>query len=223
MTGTLVEPQIETRSGDGYQIAEVDFPKRIVTVLAMPYERPTEIFDRGQVFTEVVSKNAFSGMEKRTSKIRANRDHSWDKPVGRIVGLHTSRREGLVAEVKVSRTDLGNDTLELCEDDVLSASAGFRLLCRDGGSGPVYEDAEVWEAETTRRLNRLWLDHLAFVPNPAYPDAAVLSVRNAVARPREPAGGGHTFVPAPNLAQVRVDALKAAEADMNRRYTRPSE
>jgi HK97 family phage prohead protease len=212
MTDTLTEPQptIEIRSGDGFQVADVDFPKRVVTVLAMPYERPTTI---GGQFIEVVSRGAFDGIEKRTSQIRANRDHSWDKPVGKIVGLHPSRKEGLVAEVKISRTTVGQDTLELCEDDVLSASAGFGLLRRDDGR--VWEDAEVWERNrAVRRLNRLWLDHLAFVPNPAYPDAAVISVRQAATAPQEAPGGDVT----PNRDQFSFRRLQAEYEALNARW-----
>jgi phage head maturation protease len=114
---------------------------------------------------------------------------------------------------------LGDDTLELCEDDVLSASAGFGLLRSDNGRGPVYPDAEVWDdRRSVRRLNRLWLEHLAFVPNPAYPDAAVLSVRHAAERPQEPLSGERVSVSAPNLTQLHVDALMAAEVEMNRRF-----
>lgn len=213
MTETIAEPVIETRSGDGFQVADVDFPKRVVTVVAMPYERPTEIFDGSRMFTEVVSRGAFDGIEKRTSRIRVNRDHSWEKPVGKVVGLHPSRKEGLVAEVRVSRTPDGDATLELCEDDVLSASAGFGLLRREDGT--VWDDAEVWERNrSVRRLNRLWLDHLAFVPNPAYPDAAVIDVRAH----QEPPGGEHTSVSMPNRDQFALAALRAEKAALDARW-----
>jgi HK97 family phage prohead protease len=218
VTATLAEPLavVEFRSGDGYQVADVDFPKRIVTVLAMPYERETMIHEPSGSFTEVVSRNAFDGIEKRTGKVRANRDHSWDRPVGKIVALHPSRQEGLVAEVKISRTTLGQETLELCEDDVLSASAGFGLLRRDDGR--VWDDAEVWERNrAVRRLNRLWLDHLAFVPNPAYPDAAVISVRRAVS-PQEPPTADVAVEATPNRDRIAMDALKAARDELNRKY-----
>jgi len=214
MTATAVEPAaiIEIRSGDGYHVADVDFPKRIVTVLAMPYERETQIHEPTGTFTEIVSRNAFDGIEKRTGKVRANRDHSWDRPVGKIIALHPSRTEGLVAEVKISRTTLGQETLELCEDDVLSASAGFGLLRRDDGR--VWDDAEVWErSRMVRRLNRLWLDHLSFVPNPAYPDAAVISVRQAQSSIEATAAGS-----TPNRDRLEIDALRAARDELNRRW-----
>ena len=217
MTETLTEPMIEIRSGDGYQVAEVDFPKRVITVVAMPYERETEIHEPSGTFVEVVSRTAFDGIEKRTGKVRANRDHSWDRPVGKVVGLHPSRQEGLVAEVRISRTNLGQETLELCEDDVLSASAGFGLLRRDDGR--VWDDAEVWERNrSVRRLNRLWLDHLAFVPNPAYPDAAVISVR--AVRPQEAPRGDASVEATPNRDQLTFEELRAARDALNAKWGR---
>jgi phage head maturation protease len=213
MTATLVEPTvgtgIEIRSGTEYQVADVNFPKRIVTVVAMPYEQPARIVEGGRAFTEVVSRNAFDGIEKRAGKVRANRDHSWDKPVGKVVGFHPSRKEGLVAEVKISATNLGDDTLRLCDDDVLSASAGFGLLRRDDGR--VWDDAEVWEqSRSVRRLNRLWLDHLALVPNPAYADATVIDVRGTV---EIPAG-----VATPNRRRLLLEQQREELEALNRRW-----
>jgi phage head maturation protease len=219
MTATLAEPtlEIEIRSGTGYEVAEVNFPKRIVTVLAMPYERPTQIVGRGRVYTEVVSRTAFVGAEKRASQIRANRDHSWDKLVGKIVGLHPSRKEGLVAEVRMFKTDIGERTLVECDEGGLDASAGFLLLRQNGNTGPVYADAEVWEQNhTVRRLNRLRLDHLAFVPNPAYPDAAVLDVRSGDAAAQElPASA---FASTPNRDSLTLAALQAEKAALDARW-----
>ncbi len=213
MTSTepLVEPQVEIRSGDGYQVADVNYPKRIVTVIAMPYERPTQVPFGGGIVTEVVSRGAFEGIERRAGQIRANRDHSWDKPVGKIVALHPSRKEGLVTEVRISPTRLGEETLALCDDDVLSASVGFALLRRDDGK--VCEDAEVWErSRLVRRLNRLWLDHLALVPNPAYPDATVMSVRSA----QEPRAGDAM----PNREWIALQELKTQRDALNARWAR---
>jgi HK97 family phage prohead protease len=217
MTATLEEVQVEIRSGDGFDVAEVNFPKRIVTVVAMPYEQPAQIFDGRKTFTEVVSRGAFDGIEKRTSKVRANRDHTWDKPVGKIVGIHPSRKEGLVADVRVAPTLLGDETLALCDEDMLSASAGFGLLRRDNGRGPVWEDAETWEQNrSVRRLNRLWLDHLALVPNPAYSGAVVESVRNTPVGTHEPVPGDAT----PNRDRLILLEQKAQHAALNRRWLR---
>jgi HK97 family phage prohead protease len=216
MTDTLTEPVVEFRSGDEYQVAEVNFPKRLVTVVAMPYESPAAIYAPGRTFTEVVSRGAFTGIEKRAGKIRANRDHSWQKVVGKLVALHPSRKEGLVTEVRMFTTPDGEETLRLCDEGGLDASAGFTLLCRDDGR--VWDDAEVWEQNrSVRRLNRLRLDHLAFVPNPAYQDATVLDVRRA----QEPAGGEHTSVSMPNRDRLRIEALRAEKALLDARWLRP--
>ena len=83
MSATLVESTVEIRSGDGFQVADVNFPKRIVTVVAMPYERPADVAYGQRMVTEVVSRGAFNGIEKRAGKIKANRDHTWDKTVGK--------------------------------------------------------------------------------------------------------------------------------------------
>ena len=56
MSAALVESAVEIRSGQGYQVAEVNFPKRIVTVVAMPYERPAEVPYGQRIVTEIVSQ-----------------------------------------------------------------------------------------------------------------------------------------------------------------------
>ena len=72
----------------------------------------------------------------------------------------------------------------------------------------------MWERNrTVRRLNRLRLDHLAFVPNPAYVDATVLSVRNAAER-QEPFSGDGT----PNLDRLAYLQLRADLDELNRRW-----
>jgi phage head maturation protease len=218
MNETLVElvaePDIvvETRSA---QVADVSFPKRIVTVIAMPYEQPALIHTNRRSFTEVVTRGAFDGIEKRASRIRAFRDHDYRDVVGKIMAAHPSRSEGLVTEVRMFATDIGERTLIECDEDGLSASAGFGLLRRDDGH--VWDDAEVWESNrAVRRLNRLWLDHLAFVPNPAYPGAKVLDVRDASERPQEPVSQDAT----PNRDRIVLDQLRAQRDALDARWLR---
>jgi phage head maturation protease len=202
--------EIEHRSA---QVADVNFPKRIVTVIAMPYEQPTVIHERARSYTEIVTHGAFDGIQRRERAIKVNRDHAWDKPVGKIVGLHPTRREGLVAEIRISPTPLGDESLALADDNVLDASAGFRLMREDGGKGPVYPDAEVWdENRTIRRLNKLWLDHLALTPDPAYPGATVLSVRNA------DTPGLVVAAPRPNFARLDLEAKRRELAALDARW-----
>lgn len=212
MTVAELEQVVETRAA---QVADVSFPKRTVTVIAMPYEQPTVINEPRRSYTEIVTRGAFDGIEKRTSRIRAYRDHSRDAVVGKITGLHPSRSEGLVAEVRMFTTELGDETLTLCDEDGLDASVGFGLLRRDDGR--VWDDAEVWERNrTVRRLNRLWLDHLALVPDPAYPGAKVLDVRDAAVRPQEPVYGDAT----PNRDRLAYLELRAQLDALNARWLR---
>ena len=62
-----------------------------------------------------------------------------------------------------------SETLSLASEDCLGASVGFAV----NGSGQ-----ELDRRSKTRRIKRALLDHLAFVPDPAYAGAGVLSVRS---------------------------------------------
>jgi phage head maturation protease len=159
------------------QVTDVSYPSRTVTVIVAPYETPAVINTPRGSFTEIVSRGAYDGVQRRAGSIRANRDHDWQRMAGRVTALQPERDEGLVAEVRMFKTALGEETLELCADDGLSASAGFGLMRTEGSSGSVKPNAEQWQGKT-RRLNELWLDHVAFVPNPAYEAATVLDVRD---------------------------------------------
>ena len=58
-------------------------------------------------------RGAFDGIQRRPNRIKVNRDHNLERTVGKAVAFHPSRDEGLVAEVKISRTLLGDETLSL--------------------------------------------------------------------------------------------------------------
>lgn len=197
--------EIEFRAA---QVAEVSYPNRTVTVIVAPYETPTVInTPRGQ-FTEVVTRGAYDGVQRRSGRIRANRDHDWQRMAGRVTDLYPDRDEGLVADVRMFKTTLGEETLELCADDGLSASAGFALMRTEGASGAVKPKAEFWQGKT-RRLNELWLDHVAFVPNPAYETAAVIDVRQAAEA---------AAVSRPYLDRLQLMEARAKLAEIDSRY-----
>jgi HK97 family phage prohead protease len=136
---------------------------------------------------EIVSRGAFQNIDL-TRRITVNRGHVRDLPVGRAVGLDPAREEGLVAELLISDTDLGTETLRLAADGILDASAGFGVM--DGG--------ETWPERGLRRLSRLWLDHIAMTPDPAYEGAKTLAVRE-----NEPTPAGTVAVATPHLDVVR--------------------
>jgi phage head maturation protease len=165
----------------------VDFKGRTIELVAMPYDADAAVVVHGRPVVESCAPGAFDGCERRANRLKVNRDHDFLRTVGRATALHPSRTEGLVAELHIARTPLGDETLGLAADQALEASVGFAVM----GGG------EQWlEQRTRRRLTRLFLDHIAMVPEGAY-EGRVLSVRDAqqAAEPLEP-------VPTPHLDEV---------------------
>lgn len=173
-------PAVETRSAlDGVRIDGVDFGQRIITVLAVPYEQPTQVMYRQELYSEVFSRSAFNGIESQTRKIPATAaleipapDHKGGRLVGRVIKSDPYGEAGLISEVKISRTPQGDDTLELAADEALWPSIGFMV------KNPKF-DEQLDRYTKTRRVNRAFLDHLAFVGQPAYEGAKILAVRSA--------------------------------------------
>jgi len=189
--------EIEFRASE---VADVSFPKRQIELIVMPYETEASVAYRGRMITEICSRGAYDGVDLRTSRIRVNRDHVIGDVVGKTVALHPSRSEGLVAELRIFTTPRGEETLVLADEGGLDASAGFALLRANGRTGPVVPNAEVWEKRDRRRLNRLFLDHIAMTPEPAYPDSRVLAVRS-----------GHDSPPPAETATPNLDRMQLAE------------
>lgn len=208
----MSEP-LEIRSKEhGVEVVGVSFPDRTIELVVMPYEHPATIHEPGRSYEEVVSRGAFDGVEARAGRVRANRDHDVTRTIGRVVAFHPSRQDGLVAELRVANTDLGTETLNLADEGCLDASAGFSLM-RDK-DGKVVPGAEVWESRSRRRLNRLWLGHVALTPEPAYETAKVLSVRSeGVTGPHR-----HGSAATPNRDRILLAQQRQQLAEINRRY-----
>lgn len=164
---TLIEHRYAGVTVDG-----VDFAKRIITVVAVPYERPTKVEYRSEIWDEMFLRGSLDGISGSPHRVRVNRDHDKSRTVGKAVEFWPDRPEGLVADIRVAKTALGDETLSLADDDCLSASIGF-------GVSPT--DQELDRRTMTRRIKRAYLDHIAFVESPAYEDAKVLSVRTSTA------------------------------------------
>lgn len=156
------------------ELVGVDFPKRIIEVIVMPYEREADVADprnKSRRATEVISRGAFDGVERRPNRIKANRDHDGTRIFGRALALHPEHEKGLKADIRVAQTALGDETLALAEDGCLEASAGFLPM----------EDGMRWEGRSRYRVDKAWLHHVALVPDGAYgQDAPVLAVRAQV-------------------------------------------
>jgi HK97 family phage prohead protease len=152
-------------------VSGVDFADRIIELVVVPYEQNTVVEyppHSARLITESVAAGAFDGVERRPGRIKANRDHDVTRTVGLARAIHTTRSEGLVSELYISKTSLGDETLQLADDGVLGASVGMAVRPSD----------QVWsENRSRRRIVKAFLDHIALVPNPAYQGAEVLAVR----------------------------------------------
>jgi HK97 family phage prohead protease len=166
----VTRPPIEFRDAP---VVGVNFDQRTVELVVVPYEEEAVIEYRGELWKETFLRGAFDGVEQRTDRIPANRDHDHTRLTGRAVALHPSRIEGLVGEVRMADTPLGNETLELAHDDMVSGSAGFGVR----GSDQIL-NRNVSDGLPKRQIVRAFLDHIAFVAAPAYAGARVLAVRD---------------------------------------------
>lgn len=151
------------------QLVGVSHPDRIIELVVIPYDTEATVAWAGRMVSERIARGAFDGIDRRPNRIRLNRDHDVQRTCGKAVALHTGRKEGLVAEVRVARTPLGDETLELADEHCLDASAGFAPM--EGGMR--------WDGRDAYTVTRAHLDHIAMTPRPAYPDAKVLAVRHA--------------------------------------------
>lgn len=168
MTDFEQESPMEFRAST---VTGVNFAQRIIEVIAVPYEQEATVEYRSEFWQESFARGAFDGIEKRPNRVRANIDHDNRRLIGKVVAFHPSRPEGLVAEVRVSQTLLGDETLALADDGVLAASIGFTARARD----QVFN-----RAAKTRRIVKAWADHVALTATPVYSGADVLSVRSAL-------------------------------------------
>lgn len=162
------QPQGELRFRQAETVG-VSFQKRTIELIVTPWEQEALVRWKGRLVTEIFTRGAYDGIERRANRIRVNRDHDPARTVGRAVAFYPSREEGLVAELRIAKTDLGDETLTLADDDCLDASAGYLPMGRDG---------EQWENRERVRIRKAWLGHIALVPQPAYEGARVLAVRS---------------------------------------------
>jgi phage head maturation protease len=155
----------------GASVSGVNLDQRIVEVIAAPYEEPALIEYRGEVWAETFDRGSFDGIETRGDQVRVNRNHDKTLTVGKVVRWWPSRSEGLVSEVRVAPTVLGDETLTLAGEDMLSLSVGFAVRNRD---------QLLDKSSMTRRIRKAFIDHLSFVESSAYAGAKVLAVRDRI-------------------------------------------
>lgn len=167
---------------------EVRHANRIIDMLAVPYDEPTEVLRHGRLVTEAFDPEAFAGVD---GDVTVNRAHDVERPLGRVTAFHPKDPRGLRVELRVSRTTEGDEVLELADDGLLSPSVGFASL--PGG--------EQWSSDRQSvRIVRAKLFHIGLTGDPAYKGARVLSVRSAD-------DGRQERVSTPNLDRIRLEIL----------------
>jgi phage head maturation protease len=148
----------------------VDTRKRLIDLIAVPYEEETEVPWKGEIWNEVFDRGSFLGIEDHAGRVMVNKEHRKGATIGKAVRFDSKAEDGLLTRVKVARTDLGDETLALAEDEMISPSIGFYVKS--------YGDVQLNRRTKVRRILRAFVDHLAMVEQPAYAGARVLSVRD---------------------------------------------
>jgi HK97 family phage prohead protease len=161
-------PKDETVEIRSSSITSVNARQRIIDMIAVPWEQEAEVFVRGESWREVFNRGAFDGIEAHAGRIRVNREHVYGDTVGKVVRFEDAT-EGELAQVKVAETLRGDETLALAEEDMISASVGYRVKRPS--------DVQMNRRTRMRRVMRAFIDHLAMVEAPAYAGAQVLAVR----------------------------------------------
>ena len=154
------EPDLEVRAaGDGRTIAGI----------VVPYERVARVSDGGPSYDEMFRRGAFSKtIKERGNRVKLLSQHnSRTNPLGRAVELREDAA-GLFGEFRVSKTQAGDEALELVRDGALdSFSVGF---------APVNHVTE----NGVRVRTEVKLREASLVTFPAYEDALVTGVRSTL-------------------------------------------
>jgi hypothetical protein len=159
-------PEVEHRSS---QLKDVDTKKRLIDVIAVPWDEEADVVWRGEVWHEVHDRNAYAGIQDHVGRVQVNREHVKGDTVGRVVFADPTHPDGLLARVKMYTTDRGEETLTLAEEGGAFPSIGFRVNS--------LADMRLDKRSKTRRIMKAFWDHQAFVEDPAFVGARVLDVR----------------------------------------------
>lgn len=141
---------------------------RTVYGIAVPYNRPTTIREFMDEYLEEFQRGAFARtISERGDKVKFLYQHDASAPIGRATQLREDA-SGLYAEFRVSKTQRGDEVLELIRDGALdSFSIGFN---------PVSDDVRDRGKHVIR--TEVKLREVSAVTFPAYEDAVMAGVRS---------------------------------------------
>lgn len=174
---------------------DVSFAHRIIDVIAVPWGEEAEIVWRGQAWREVFERGAFNEAIQNSVRIPVNREHVRGDTIGRIRTMADEPR-GLLASVKVAKTERGDETLQLASEGMLGASVGYFLR--------KLSDVMLDKRSMTRRVRRAFLEHLSMVESPAYVGAETVAVHDELSL--HPAAGMQPLV-TPSLDEWMADDI----------------
>lgn len=187
ITRTLAHADMQVRGGDG----------RTVYGLAVPFDRVARVDDGLGPYDEVFRHGSFA----RTINAGAHRvkflghHNRGVNPLGRAHSL-TEDTAGLVGEFRVSKTQAGDDALELVRDGALDAfSVGFAGVKERKGKRGLVERLEVH------------LREVSLVAFGAYADALVGGVRAQLSE---------------HLSDEELERLLALAQDLDTRTVEPA-
>lgn len=150
-------PDLEVRS---------DSEGRTIAGIVVPFGKTARVSDGGPAYDEMFRAGAFAkSIQERGDKVKLLSQHQAGRnPLGRATMLREDSA-GLYGEFRVSRTQAGDEALELVRDGALdSFSVGF---------APV---KHVKEGRTVVRTE-VAIREASLVTFPAYNDARILTVR----------------------------------------------
>lgn len=146
-------------AAEGTEVLGVDLAQRVVTLVVVPFDEPAWVEEGGELFRETFARGAFDEtVDLKPSGVRVNRDHDRTRTVGKVIAFRPNDFRGLVADIQIAKTALGDETLALAAEGCLSASIGAAV--RRG-------DVLVDRSARTRRVTRAYVDHVALVESPA--------------------------------------------------------
>jgi len=178
---------VEIRSAP---IASVDYPDRVVSLIAAPFDEWAVVESRGAVIEESIQRGAFGAIRNRARKFTVNLEHDPDRWVGTVLDLDPDDPRGLIAAVKIRRSADGDQTLNDAADGLLGASIGMAVAPNDQTL-----------SNGRRLIHKAFLDHIALTARPAYVGAEVLEVRHSPPAVVAPAVVSAT----PNLDRVMAE------------------
>lgn len=155
---------LQTRTYTARVRAADDGDGRTLTGVAVPFDSETTIIPgyREKIARGAIDLGAAPSLFYRHSE-----------PIGVITSM-SEAAEGLVIEARISDTALGRDAATLARDGAIgSLSIGFYEVA--------YEDSTAEDGATVRTQTLIDLREVSLVPIPAYEDARITSVRQALA------------------------------------------